>query len=554
MGLTVAQLVDLDASNVRQTQAELAELMQEFNPALDVKRGVLYDLLFYNSAIYAEKSREEFRRLKRSQSLLAATADPDLAEDDILDAAASNYGISRKDGSQATGDVTVVVSTLSPLTIAAGEIFEAGGKEFQTLTSFAAKTVAATVSASTDRILNPTPDGNYSFTIKVTAVAAGEASQIEKDTLVIPQNIPITFVTAFAAADFTGGRDEETNTELIGRLLEGAACLALSGDVTMTAALRGQTAFADVLDSSVIGLGDPEMLRDQHSIFPGSHGGRVDWYVRSQKTPQLVGVTKTATLVEKTTDGYGIWQFGVARDELPGFYDVSRIVLASAGVEATSFAVTSDVRSNDLTALDNDGFLPDLATAAEGAYSRFQSAVIQFKDTETLTATLTAGAATADYAVTLRGMPLVAEMQDWVSSRSVRNRAGDALIKAPIPCFLRVSFTIHLAPGQATPDTSAIADDLASRVNTYGFTGRLPASALADVIHGRLSGIAHVNAIDLLGDIRRPDGVIRRVHSTEVLVVPDEPTAMVTGRTVGFVLTPNDVAISVTTADIATVI
>lgn len=549
MAIEVEVLTDLDADNVVQEQEALAQLMGELDDNIDTRRGVLHDLLFYLEAIYGEKNNEEITRLQRSQSLLEASADPELAEDDIIDAIASNFRVTRREGSAATGELTIIISALSPLTIAAGTVWEASGLEFTNSQAFSAVVSSSNVTSSTDRVLNPVGDGTYSFTIEVTASENGVASRVAKDTLFIPQVPPINFVKAYATADFTGGTDEESNANLIGRLLVGTACKALSGSTTMVAALTAQSDFENIVGSSIIGFGDAEMLRDQHSIFPGSLGGRVDWYVRTQEKPQLVGLTKTATLMQKTDDARGIWQFGIGRDDLPGFYDVESVV-PEGEADATTFAITSDVRSSDLTELDNDGFLPDIEESVESVYSRFQAAVIQFKDTETVTTSLTEGSSTQDYSVTLRGMPLIDDIQDWASSRSVRNKAGDALIKAPVPCFLRISFTVQLKPGQESPDTDTIANNVAALVNQYGFTGRLPASAIADTVHNSLTGVAHVGAIDILGDIRRPDGVIRRIRASDVLVVPYEPGNMVTSRTVAFIVDPSDIAVSVETADI----
>lgn len=550
MAIEITALSDLDTTSVRQAQVELAQLMSEFNPSIDTKRGPLFDILFRSEAVFAAKNSEEINRLKRSQSLLEAVDDPDLADDEIVDAAASNFRVERRSGSAAEGEITIVVSTQTPVTIASGAIFEANGHQYTTENSFSAKLSQAQVASENDRVLNPVGDGTFSFTIDVVAITEGSAAQAPKDTLFSMQNPPLSFVKAFAASDFSGGNNAETNEDLLGRLLEGVACKALSGTSSMKATLIDEDNFPDVIASSIIGLGDKEMLRDQHSIFPGSLGGRIDWYVRTQQKPQRIALTKTATLVDVNEDGFGIWQFGVSRDDMPGFYDVSKIILQGSSAE-TGFAVTSDVRSADLTALSDGGLIPDIdPNTFEFVYSRFQSAVIQFEDTTTDVSSLTVGTSTQTYEVTLRGMPLIEDIQDLVSSRSVQNRAADALIKAPVPCDLSVSFDILLKPGQSSPDLSQIKDDIVELVNTYGFTGRLPASAISDAVHDSLSSSSYLSAIDILAVIRRPDGTFRALRTTEILEIPEEPAKMVTARTVGFILDPEDVAISILTADI----
>jgi uncharacterized phage protein gp47/JayE len=549
MAIEIQSFTELSTENIFQTEEFLSQLLSEENPSLDAKRGVLKELLLHYNAIYDEKNTEELDRLRRSSSLQEIQEDPSLADDDAVDRIASNYRITRKAGEEATGVVRVVLDRLQPITIAQGSSWESEGRQFVTLTPFAAKTTANNVIAATDRLLVPLGDGNFYFNIEVTAVEVGEASAVKRNSVFTPQQPPLYFVTAYASQDFINGIDEETNAALSQRLVEGAACKALSGSVHMSAALRDQPAFENVLADSVIGFGDGEMLRDKHSLFPIAFGGRVDWYIRSQRLPQLIQLNKTATLVSINAEGYGVWQFGIGRNEVPGFYDVFAINLASNPSES-SFEIATDSRNIDLSTLDNDGFLPDIQNTIEGAYSRFQAAVIQFVDTTTPVGSLTVGTSTQEYEVIVRGMPLISDIQDYASSRGVRNRAGDILVKAPVPCFLRVSFAVQLKKGTSYPDVSQIRTDVAELVNTYGFTGRLPASAISDIVHNSLSGIQYLSAIDMLGDIRGPDGNIRRIRSTETLIVPSETDKMISPRTVAFFLDPQDIAITVEIAPI----
>jgi uncharacterized phage protein gp47/JayE len=550
MAIEVNSFTELDAATVRQEEELLAQLLQEAEPNIQFRQGVLKELLLHLNAVMATKNSEELSRLRRSSSLQEIQVDPSLADDDAVDKIASNFRVTRKTGEKATGSVRVVVDRLSPITIAAGSTWEAGGKFYINESAFAGKTTAANVVSSTDRVLTPVGDGTYYFVIELVAQEVGAAGAIKRDTVLTPQQAPLYFVTAYAAEDFSNGIDEESNDELSARLVQGAACKALSGSVHMSAALKDKENFANVLQDSVVGYGDSEMLRDKHSLFPGSFGGRVDWYIRTQRLPTETALTKTATLVEKTEDGYGIWQFGIERDEAPGFYDVKSIAGVEAGETAGTLEITEDIRSADLSAVEGDDFVPDIANGTEAAYSRFQAGVIRFKDNQVPTTSLTVASSTRDYVATVRHMPLIAEIQEWASGRGVRNRAGDVLIKAPVPCFLKVSFTINFKQGTSTPSTATIKNDIAEFVNSYGFVGKLPASAISDIVHNSLSGIQYLSAIDMLGDIRKPDGQIRRIRSTELLVIPEEFSVMSSPRTAVFICDPNDISITVSQANV----
>ena len=546
MGIEVLSLSELDSDKVQQSFDFIRELTQEEHPNLEVRQGVLADHLLLPSASHAVAKQEEIDRVRRSNSIAAINADPTLADEEITDKTVSNYLLTRKTGQAAVGNVTIVVSKLLSVTVPNGAVFEGNGKQFQTTTVYTARTSQENVQGENDRVLSPTGDGNYSFTITVTAVVQGVAGEISKDTTLVPQTQIANFVKSFAASDFLGGQDAETNTQLMSRVDLGLSAEVLSGRNNMTSLLSGS--FPSLVSDSIIGFGDVEQQRDQRSLFPLSFGGRVDWYVRTRDLPQQVGLTISATLIAKGSDNRGTWQFGVGRDVAPGFYDVFSIRLPSSTEVAGTYDITKEVRSLDTTPVAGE-LLPDVVSLQEGAFSRYQATVVQFKDTDTDVTSMTLGD-TQDYAVTLRAMPDIAAIQTQVGGRGSRNYAGDVLVRATIPCFVSVAFTIQAPAGAELPEPFAIQDDLATYVNSLGFCGRLPASALSDIIHNHLASKVHVSAIDMNGQIFRPDGSVRHLRDTEVLIIPDESENMLTSRTVCFILNPEDVVISAATVNI----
>jgi hypothetical protein len=359
-------------------------------------------------------------------------------------------------------------------------------------------------------------------------------------SVVVPAAVPAGFVAAYAAGDFADGADAETNDEMLLRLQQGMACKAPASRVSMTAMLREVPAFERAGPSSIVGYGDAEMLRDKHWIFPVHGGGKADWYVRTDEPLTRRTLTKTATLV--AVDGVtGTWQLALGREDAPGFYEVVQIRPPGSANTVGGFAVVSDVRGVDLS---GDGFRPDVQTTAEGAYTRFQTAVVQFIDTVTDASALALGSR-QDYEFDVTTLPLVAEIQDYVSGRDARAYGADVLIKAPVPCFLQVSFTVHKKAGAADPDVAAVKTAVAAVANRTPFVGRLYASRVHDAIHGYLGADASVGPIDMFGRIRRPDGSTAYVRDGDVLTVPDEPAGMVSPKTVQFFLAPEDVGVTV---------
>jgi len=308
--------------------------------------------------------------------------------------------------------------------------------------------------------------------------------------------------------------------------------------------------FASILNMSIVGFNDPEMSRDQHWLFPVSGGGRADLYLRSQALPSLIGKTKTATLISKTASG-GVWQFSVDRSDAPGFYEVRNIRTAGASPVGTGYTIQLDTRGIDTTG--TDVYLPDLETALEAVYSRFQTAVIRFLDTDTDVTALTEYSSTASYDVTLAAMPLVEEVQKFLGQRSIRAPGGDVLVKAAIPCFTSIAVVLARSRADATVTTATVQNAVASYVNTTGFSGNLYASGIAGAVDAVLPANMNTDSIMMTGTVRYPDGTEMLIQNAEVLTVPTSYANFVSGRTVVFILDPSDTSVTVSDVDVAEV-
>ena len=549
MGIEVTDLSTLDPDEVVQNQAELATQLQEENPTIDLKRGVLHDLLLNPGAVLQTKNRTEMDRLRQSSSLRQIELDPTIADADTVDNVLSNYRMDRFQGATARGQVTIEINTSNTTTIGAGQILEAVGEQFGSDFSFVAKDDPALINSFTDRLIQPLANGNFAFQIDVTAVNEGVDGNIRKDSAFSLTSPPLNFVKAYATDDFLGGTNVETNQELLTRLQEGLAAKAMSNRVNMNALLRegddlNDQEPIDYVSSSIVGIGDPEMLRDAHTIFPLHFGGRVDWWLRTQSRIQRQSLRITATLMEKTNDGFGIWQFSLDRDTSAGVHEIGSVLpTGGVGQAAGSYPIEADIRQIDLT---GDIFAPDIVDVPEGVYSRFQTITIQFRDTDTTTLDLVEGTDTQDYDIELVGMPRIAETHDFVGGRDQRNYGGDILVKAPVPCFLQLSFIINQQVGSdEVIDEDGIKNALAAIVNAWPYVGALPGSILCETIHDFLFDTMSVSLVDMLGRIRKPNGDIRFIRSSEVLIIPDEPENMVTAKTTLFFLEPEDIALSI---------
>jgi hypothetical protein len=547
MPVELRNLEELDPEIVAQNLFEAVSRVQEDNPHLDLRMGVFFSLVVYYHAVLATQLQANVADYLAARSLKAIEADPTLAQPDLVDDVFSNFGITRKPGSKATGQVTILLSRDINTVIAQGAVFEAtGGLRFVTEDVFTAKLGTDHIILDTDRVLTQTPEGNWAFTIEVVAEAEGAESQLKKDSILAPLVEPNFYVTSYASSDFLGGTSAETNSDMLTKQQLGYAGKAMSNRTQMQAMLRDIEAFARIIGMSIVGYGDPEQLRDQHTIFPVSLGGRVDWYIRSQQQIYRQAITKEATYIEANAGGYGVWQFTMTKEDSPGFYELVNIRLENAEEVVGGFAIESETRTIDMT---GTGFIPDIDAAGlvEGIYTAYQTAVVRFVDTVTPTSGLAVGDK-QNYTLESRCLPLIGEIQAHVNHRDVRHHGADCLVKAPIPAFTTINFTIYKQSGETDPDTGAIKDAICEAVNTVGFIGRLYASRLSDTIHAYLTNATSVSAIDMHARIRRPDGTATYLRSAEVLTVPDDPGSMVSPRTVQFFISPEDVGIDIVTA------
>ncbi len=113
-----------------------------------------------------------------------------------------------------------------------------------------------------------------------------------------------------------------------------------------------------------------------------------------------------------------------------------------------------------------------------------------------------------------------------------------------------MSFTIQKKSGQPDPDLTAIRDAVCGVVNTIGFVGELTAGQVHDTVFNHLLTGQTVRGIDLLGRLRYPDGSIYWLRDSDVILIPNDPSELVSSRTVQFFLEPEDVGITVTTVSL----
>lgn len=491
MSIEITSLTEIPSEAVQVQQELLAQLIQEQHPELDIRRGAFHDLILYLHGILAAKTSLELDRYKSAQSLLKITQDPSLADEGVADQVLSNYNLSRKSGTRASGTVRVEYTRDLNTLIPAGTAFTAGDTVYRTAES---RIVYSSSSSASPR-LEKLPNGNWGFTVQVLAESAGATEPVPAGTVL---DVSLEDAArASAVLDFTPGRDSETNLSMVSRLADGIATPCWGSRSQITALIHNH--FPDITGVSVIGFGDEEMQRDRSSVFPLSLGGKADIYIKTAPVWKEVSVTATFTGINC---GNARWVACIPETALPGCW---RAVYAS--LEGNRYDVTSQ------TVLSGSEFGSD------------QQLIIHFE-----TDNLIGNPASPEFTITLVGVQDLDACQKLFQNRELMPVTADARVLASFPAWVDVTLTLSGESGRETEIRAAVTEVM----NQTGFPGRIPSSEILRVVLPLLSAEQSVLSIQLDSEVWGPESTVYRSSTSQTLEPPHDPQNRVTARTTAF--------------------
>src|SRR5262245_55089955 len=120
MAIELRSFDALDPELVGQQMDLAVAAIAEDNPSLDIgRRGSVHDILAHYHAVLAAQLLMNVDDYLNARSLLVlqASDDPNLADPGLVNDAVSNFGLTRRPGSAATGAVAIVVSSPATLTL-----------------------------------------------------------------------------------------------------------------------------------------------------------------------------------------------------------------------------------------------------------------------------------------------------------------------------------------------------------------------------------------------------------------------------------------------------
>lgn len=515
--------------------ARVSAIAVERFPELEARAGVIADVVLGLQAGLLAATELTSQRRASATTVAALRADAAAADPESATRLLSNYGIAPAAAAAARGSVLLTLTRPSPLVIAAGTTFTAaGGRTFRTTQSFAGRLSAGDIVSDGDRLVVTQPDGTAVVTIDVVADVAGAAGQLRLGDLLTPTRALPGVTRAQAAADFSGGVDAESLSDVVARLEVGVAARGWSTAAGVAALVRSCPGFESAA-VSVVGAGQVEQLRDRHGVFPISTGNRLDVWVRP---PGRLSV-QTATVSARYVSGAGAaatWVLDIPRGVLSGAAHVTGLTrvgrAVAAGVTAWDTELLYAAEPGD----------PDISTGLEAANSPYQKLRLTFSDlpgNEILIPNVT----TVDYAVTALVVPALGTLQAWLYAPERAPLFGDVVVRSAVPC--RTTLRIEITRLGADVPTADIAAALAGHVNRSGFPGHLYASELAVIVDARLPADVHVRRIRMTGYMYAPGNRRYVAQDDAVLSAAYLPAEYVTARTVAFTLDTGDIVFEV---------
>jgi len=443
-------LNDLDPGAVANKEETLAALVED-KYEIDASIGTtIRELLIRPMAALGVQQDETYNTFLDNMTLKAASTNEDLS-DEYIDALVSNYRITRKAGSFASGVLGIYTQQTTPVYIQSSDTFTYNGIEFIPLKTYVGVLNPETYT-NTDAVeykqLTKFDDDTYVFTVPVEALVEAD-TQVARNTdlIKIPASTKISSIQT--VTPIIGGTDTETNAELIERAMTGLTAAVPSGREHYKS-LFSDNLHINVKAINAFGVGDVEMKRDKLSISGVSTGGCADVYCRTALLPIRKEIVKQGLSL-----GNNKWSIVIDNTDAPGFYSVDQI---SNGVRTLSGL---DIEYTYGSNTSNDTNAPRLLNDSDARYTCYQTAVLKFDFEE-----IANEQNTAPFVVTLSYMPNLDTLQTYVNSRDVSNPSQDTLIKAPVPSMVGVAARVTHAPGLTTVTQEELQQAIAQEINT----------------------------------------------------------------------------------------
>jgi len=440
----------------------------------------------------------------------------------------SNYNLVPQSAGQGTGFILLLTKSTEDLIIRNTVTFISGGYNI-----FLNRDYIGTLNyaASLPSIYVPLRKYNDEYYyILVQGTTQGDmTTPLLPGTALTPSQSVTNLDSAEIAATFATVRQSKTLADLKDEVANGVSAKILAGPAHIKAMLEESDQLS-VIDTSVVGMNDIEMLRDSKNIYGTSSGGYVDIYAKTLEYASSKEVLKTAVAVSP-----GRYKIMINKDDAPGFYYINSVSY-NAITKTTDLGMFSYTFGVDIS---DAIFVPTFPDDKDGRYSEFQNCAVEFNY-----AGVAADDTAPEFLVELIYMPNIAAVQAFVSDPDTRTPSADYVVKAAVPLFLSIDLVVSYNSADTRPSETDIAEAVSTAVNSIPMGQRFLSGAdIACAVTKLYPNTTVKLPVVLEAFMIDNEGVFRRERSINTLEIPSFPEQGITEKTATFMVNPSDVGV-----------
>jgi hypothetical protein len=530
-----SRITDLAQADYDLFERMAVGILREARPDMDLRLGTaLRDLLVRPGAQLMAAVSKDVAALDGALRIGGS------ADEGIARSVLSNYNVALRYGARAAGQAAVALSR--PVDYLLGVNFHLLAGQSKYVVDRQWRIVAGAVSDPARELrVESAADGAYYVIIPVTASEEGSAHNRESgEALEFGVSTPMEFTSASAYGALSGGEDAEGVLPARAALPSAMAHTGLSSAASVRAALMSKFDF--IRGVSVVGAGDPAMLRDRRNPFGFSSGGRVDVYVRTHTAPVSVSATLPGRRVRD-----GEYTIRVPASAAPGYYRIKSVTSPASRLTAASGPVVGSYLFRETR--KSEGI--QLSGHDAGEFDSFQTVWQAAEVVVSGVGAVIAGARAlypdelmflVEFQAPRRLLDIQRHVDDPEAQRSLE---ADFIVRGGVPCFVSVKADVRRR-AESKADAKAMSLAIAAHVNALDFGAELSVSQLSSVLHG-----FDIESASFGGDglsVSHMDARVMGAGRTLRLRSPDlapadmmDPGALITPATVMLVCDPADV-------------
>lgn len=381
-------------------QISLQQMIQSYSDNIDTRKASVIRQLVVRPIAYIFAQIKKYFDNRLQQTSISQLLLSNKTENQVADMVASNYFVTRMQGSHAAGTVAARCSTAS-IRVPQGVTFVIDGYQFSSPKTVISSTQSRDDTEYVNYVRSVYVDNSWVCIIPVQAKAAG--------SLQIPSGVSVQTTSYVAgvtslqlASPITGGKDTQTDSQMMQRCIKKCGAAVGTQNAIWT---RLQEAPVTVLSCKALGSNAAGCFRARQNNLDIPMAGVVDVYVKTQKQASIKQLYYTLdgqdTLLIQSTD------------ETAGVAGFIRVISVAVSQQNTpQYTVTYIDQSKRLS-------------SKQAAQIKFSTSV------------------TGDIVVTVAYMPGIYEVQQYIDSADIAFLGQDTLVKAAVPATVKVHCSVQ---------------------------------------------------------------------------------------------------------------